>query len=173
MVVKPVYVHQCFLHNIPLFKLNAVELDFCVEFKYLGHWLTNDFSDVKDMKREMRALYARVNNLIGLFYDCSIAVKRVLWKTFVNCLYGVGLWKLSKTCVNLYVVAYNKCLKRFLKESKYCLNRYIYGRVDLPTPCTLLHNAKMYVNIAIVSCASLNSMVRCIFSVYDGGLHNF
>jgi hypothetical protein len=49
-------MHQRFLTNIPLFKLNAVELYFCVEFKYMGHWLTDDFSDVKDMKREMRAL---------------------------------------------------------------------------------------------------------------------
>ena len=55
MVIKPKYACQQFLDNIIPFKINGIELDFCDEFKYLGHWLVNDLSDVKDMKREMRA----------------------------------------------------------------------------------------------------------------------
>ena len=104
------------------FKINGIELDFCNEFKYLGHWLVNDLSDVKDMKREMRALYARVNNLIGCFNVCSANVKCLLWRTFVNCLYGVGLWKLDEKWERMYTVANNNCLKRFFDRSKYCLN---------------------------------------------------
>ena len=56
MVIKPKYACQQFLDNIISFKINGIELDFCNEFKYLGQWLVNDLSDVKDMKREMRAL---------------------------------------------------------------------------------------------------------------------
>ena len=67
MVIKPKYASQQFLDNIKPFKINGIELDFCNEFKYLGYWLVNDLSDVKDMKREKRALYARVNNLINFF----------------------------------------------------------------------------------------------------------
>ena len=38
MVIKPKYASQQFLDNIMPFKINGIELDFCNEFKYLGHW---------------------------------------------------------------------------------------------------------------------------------------
>ena len=47
------------------------------------------------MKRELKTLYARVNKLIGCFHDFFANMKFLLWRTFVNCLYGVGLWKLG------------------------------------------------------------------------------
>ena len=37
MVIKPKYVCQQFLDTIIPFKINSIELDFCNEFKYLGH----------------------------------------------------------------------------------------------------------------------------------------
>ena len=93
MIIKPQYVCQQFLNNIIPFEFDGVELDSCSEFKYLGHWLLNDLSYVKYTKRELRTLYARLNNLIGCFYDCSVKVKCLLWRTFINCFYGVDFWK--------------------------------------------------------------------------------
>ena len=134
MIIKPKCACQKFLGNIIPFKINGNELDFCNEFKYLGHWLVNDLRDVKDMKREMRALYARVNNLIGCFYVCSVNVKCLLWRTVVNCLYGEGLWKLDGMWKRMYTVAYNNCLKRFFGRSKCCLNRVMFGWVGFFIP---------------------------------------
>ena len=57
--------------------------------------MLNDLSDVNDMKRKIRALYDRANNQISCFYDCSVNLKCLLWKTFANCLYGVGLRELG------------------------------------------------------------------------------
>ena len=63
--------------------MDGVELDFYTEFKYLGHWFLNDLSDVKDMKRKLRVLHSRVNNLIGCFYDCSVNIKMFIMETFL------------------------------------------------------------------------------------------
>ena len=164
MVITPKYACQQFLDNIIPFKINGIELDFCNEFKYLSHWLVNDLSGVKEMKREMRALYARVNNLIGCFYVCSVNVKCLLWRTFFKCLYGVGLWKLDGMRERMYTVAYNNYVKRFFGRSKYCLKRVMYGWVGLPTPGTLIHNARINAYKNIVICASHNELVGAFYS---------
>ena len=99
--------------------MDCVKLDFCTEFKYLDHWLLNNFGDVKNMKKELKALCARVNNLIGCFCDCSVNVKYCVnlkcsvnlkclsWRTFVNCLYALGYeseMECGKRCILLLII---------------------------------------------------------------------
>ena len=72
----------------------------------------------------------------------------------------------------MYTVAYSNCLKRFFGRSKYFLNRIVHGRVGLPIPGTLLHNARINVFKNIITCASHNMLVRFIFGVFDERLRN-
>ena len=98
MIIKPKYARQQFLGNIVPFKVNCVKLDFCTDFKYLGHWLLNDLNDVKDMKREMRALYARVNNLTSCFYDYFVNLKMSVMENVCYLLLWGGFTEIGR-CV--------------------------------------------------------------------------
>ena len=73
-------------------ELHSAELNFLFRiqnFKYSDHWLLNDTSDVKNVKKEKRTLPARVNKMISCFYNCLIKVKCLLKKSFVHCLLGI------------------------------------------------------------------------------------
>jgi len=60
---------------IVIVKLNGKELQFVVEFKYLGHILLHNMSDSVDMEREIRNMFFRANILVRKFSQCSTAVK--------------------------------------------------------------------------------------------------
>ena len=64
---------------------------------YLGHFITNDMFDDKDIHRELQNMFIRTNVLIRRFHKCSLSVKIVLFKTYCLCnvcmmlLYGQNL----------------------------------------------------------------------------------
>jgi len=63
------------------------------EFRYLlGHILTNNSRDDRDIQREMRNMFIRTNMLIRRFSRCSAKVKLRLFTSYCLWLYGVGLW---------------------------------------------------------------------------------
>jgi len=64
MVFKPKCTRMIVDSDFPYFTLNGVALQFVSEFKYLGHMITNEFTDDNDMKREIRNLFMRTNILI-------------------------------------------------------------------------------------------------------------
>ena len=66
------------------------DLNYVTEFKYLGHLITNDESDDKDILREVRAMFTRTNILARRFVRtvyCSAFVTQrfyyVFYKLFV------------------------------------------------------------------------------------------
>ena len=92
MVFLPRFNNFRFLTEIPKLQLSGVAIEFCDNYKHLGHILKSDRSDVADMRREMRLLFVRTNSLIGLFNKCNVNVKKLLWyfyQWFLWCLYLV------------------------------------------------------------------------------------
>ena len=83
------------LSSVPLFKMGNDEIAFCDECKCLGHTLAINLNDKNDVIIEIRQLFARSNQLFYRFGVCSVAVKKMLWRSFINNFYGVGLWNLS------------------------------------------------------------------------------
>jgi hypothetical protein len=85
MVFPPKRAEARCLSSVPLFKMGDDEIAFCDECKYLGHILTVDLNDKKDVNREVRQLFARSNQLFFQFGACSADVKKTLWRSFINC----------------------------------------------------------------------------------------
>ncbi|XP_045450943.1 pre-mRNA-splicing factor ATP-dependent RNA helicase PRP16-like [Melitaea cinxia] len=62
-------------------------------FKYLGHWVTENLGDNKDIDRERRSLSARCNMLARRFARCTEDVKITLFKAFCQSFYtSYSLW---------------------------------------------------------------------------------
>ena len=70
--------------HVPSMYLAGRKLDFVDEQKYLGVYICSDMSDVRDMKRQLRAIYARGNMLIRKFSNCSTDVKMELFRSLLN-----------------------------------------------------------------------------------------
>ena len=118
MIVKPKESSKRFLVNIPQFASSGLKVDFCLEFKYLGHVLVESWDVAKDMDRELKLLYIRTNKLIGKFSFSSHNGKMVQWNSYLTCIYDAELWHFSSRDRAMYIVAYNKCIKRFFGVSK-------------------------------------------------------
>ena len=142
MIFVPKYTRYRFLHDLPKFKLDGIDIEFCDNFRYLGHIICNTLDDRDDVNREIRLLFFRSNRLFNKFALCSVSVKKMLWNSFVNCLYGVGIWRTSDGVLQLFIRSYNLCLKKFFGFRKYDYNRHVLLELGMLSPMTLVVNAR-------------------------------
>ncbi|KAI4809865.1 hypothetical protein KUCAC02_018721 [Chaenocephalus aceratus] len=76
----------------PNFILSSNILLVCSEMKYLGHYISDDLTDDKDIHRQRCKLYAQAHILMRKFHKCSVDVKVSLFKAFCTPLYTAHLW---------------------------------------------------------------------------------
>ena len=105
--------------TFPDFFLSGSGLDVCSEIKYLGHIISNDLSDDKDIYRQRRKLYAQGNMLCRKFSMCSVPVKISLFKSFCTPLYTAHLWsRYKQASIRQLTVAYNDCMRLLLRAPR-------------------------------------------------------
>ena len=68
------------------------ELSFVEEFRYLGHIMTADCRDDKDIKKQFRRQNAVGNMLFIKFLFAPIEAKFLLFKSYCHSIYGCALW---------------------------------------------------------------------------------
>ena len=98
------YIRPKHMYHIGPFKqfLYGNELRWVDEYKYLGCYLTSDFVDDRDLKRQARAIYSRGNITVRKFSTCSVDVKNQLFRSYISCLYCSTLWlKFSAATFNM------------------------------------------------------------------------
>jgi len=133
-------------------------------FKYLSHIIMDNLSDHGDIRREIRCMFTRCNRLRRRFYNCSMSVKLVLFKSFCLCFYNIALWKKFRIGVmNKLRSCYTKCVKMFLGLMKYYTLTNILLLTGLPSFDTLMINAKKS-DVARWS-ASSNALVKLLLVV--------
>ena len=110
------------------FKLCKENLSVVSEARYLGHYITADGKDDKDMTKACRLLYAQGNSLIRKFHMCTEKVKIKLFVTYCSQVYCGHLWKYNSSdkSYRKVNVAYNNVFRSFLR-----LPRDVQGR-----PCS-------------------------------------
>ncbi|XP_073950032.1 uncharacterized protein, partial [Choristoneura fumiferana] len=109
------------LVTVPPVLLNGVALARVKEFKYIGHVVTEDLKDDKDIERERRAMAVRCNMLARRFARCSVDVKITLLKAFCQTLYTCNLWvSYTQRAFNALRVQYNNAFRLLLGLPRYC-----------------------------------------------------
>ena len=105
--------------HFPPPRLGASSVQYVSNFKYLGHIILDNLSDDGDICREIRCMFTRCNMLRRRFYNCSMSVKLVLFKSFYLCFYNIALWNRFRIGVmNTFRSCYTKCAKMFLGFTK-------------------------------------------------------
>jgi len=100
---------------MPNLKLNGDNIGFVNKVKYLGVFITEDFKDDCDMKRQLSAIYCKSNMLLKQFSKCAFDVKKLLFKSFCCNFYCSQLWwSFTKTNENKLRIAFNKGLRKML-----------------------------------------------------------
>ena len=120
---------QLKLNNCPSVYLGENKLQFVEDFNYLGHTITSDFSDDKDILKEMRKLCYRGNCLIRKFKFCNEEVKCMLFKSFCYSLYCSSLWfNYKKSTMQRLKVNYNNIMRRLMGFPTYSRLPFCLGR---------------------------------------------
>ena len=83
--------------TIPSFVLGEEKLTEVDDVKYLGHFISSDGKDDKDMTRACRQLYAQGNSLIRKFHMCTESVKIKLFTTYCSQFYCAHLWNFNNS----------------------------------------------------------------------------
>ena len=105
--------------KIPDFLLNENVIPVLNDIKYLGHYLSDNSSDVLDIERQRKKIFIQGNSLIRKFSVCTINVKLTLFNTFCSPLYTAHLWtKYSNSSIKSLYRAYHNTLKVLIGVSK-------------------------------------------------------
>ena len=94
------------------------EFEVVSEYKYLGHIILDNLSDVNDVKFRLNSFYGKFNWVYRNFKNTSVDVLYFLFKSFCTPEYGITVWSLgeiaSKPYFKTFMVAYSNSLKRIL-----------------------------------------------------------
>ncbi|XP_065645642.1 uncharacterized protein LOC136076104 [Hydra vulgaris] len=105
------------LINSAHFTLSGMVLTYTSQYKYLGHLISNDMQDDKDILKHVRSMYARANLICRKFSSAQIQTKIMLFNAFCSPIYGYQLWYLwRKDSFLCLCVAYNNALRLILNK---------------------------------------------------------
>uniref|UniRef100_A0A8C1PP13 Reverse transcriptase domain-containing protein n=1 Tax=Cyprinus carpio TaxID=7962 RepID=A0A8C1PP13_CYPCA len=125
--------------TFPTFYLSDSPLAVCEEVKYLGHVISNDWTDDKDLYRQRCKIYAQANMLIRKFYMCSNSVKCSLFRTYITPLYTAQLWSnYKKKSMQRLKVAYNDAMRLLLRVPRWHSASHLFVSNRVPTCEALL-----------------------------------
>ena len=117
MLVRPKQSQGQFSTRV---RLENEELSFVEEFRYLGHIMTADCRDDKDIKKQFRRQNAVGNMLVRKFSFAPIEGKSQLFKSYCYPIYGCALWRHSfQNSIRKLTVSYSDTFKRLINVSRY------------------------------------------------------
>ena len=127
--------------RIPPFELDHESIPVVDRYTYLGHILSSDGSDDRDIQRQRGKVYAQGNSILRKFHMCSTEVKIVLFKSYCTSLYTAHLWAnyLNKSINNFYT-AYHNIMKLFIGLPKWEHSRPLCVAQDIPYGPALMRN---------------------------------
>ena len=117
MLVRPKQSQGQFLTRV---RLGNEELSFVEEFRYLGHIMTADCRDDKDIKKQFRRQNAVGNMLVRKFSFSPIEAKLQLFKSYCYPIYRCALWRHSfLNSIRKLTVSYSDTFKRHVNVPRY------------------------------------------------------
>ena len=109
--------------------------------KYLGHYISDDMSDDRDIKRQYQYLYGRANMLVKKFKNCSDDIKIQLFRSYCTGMYtGQLWWNYSKRVMKKLVVAYNRAFRLLMGLPRDCSASGMFAESRLPSAQAILRN---------------------------------
>ena len=117
MMVRPKHSQG---RRYPKVRLGNEELSYVDEFRYLGHIITADCRDDKDVVKQFRRQNA-VGNMLGRKFSFAPKEAKIqLFKSYCYPIYGCVLWRHSyQNSIRKLTVSYSDTFKRLINVPRY------------------------------------------------------
>ncbi|XP_022818955.1 uncharacterized protein LOC111351303 [Spodoptera litura] len=152
--------------SVPAIRLNGNELNRVYQFKYLGHYVTDDLRDHVDIERERRALAVRCNMLARRFARCSKEVKVTLFKAYCQVFYTCSLWAgYTLRTISALRVQYNNGFRMLMGLPRFCSASGMFAQAHVDDFHAIIRqkSASLLCRVRAIS----NSILKTIAGRYD------
>ena len=97
---------------IPVFYIGGNVIQYVNEWPHLGHIISVNCDDAKDIMSRRSSLIGQINNILCNFrkVDCSTKIRLV--KAYCTSLYGCELWDLSNNCIENICTAWRRGIRQ-------------------------------------------------------------
>lgn len=116
-------------------KLGADELEIVKSYKYLGHIVEHDLSDISDIVYRLNKFYGCTNSVLRNFKHTDEKTLLFLFNSYCKPVYGLNLWtnklSMSRCKLKAFEVAYNNTLKRIIGVPLYSSNHEVAEKCDV------------------------------------------
>ena len=94
--------------------MNDVKLDNVQLVKHLGHILTSDLSDDKDILHQTSMYNRKANAVLSDFKHISGNLRVKIVQSYCSSFYGSQLWDLSNNCIDRLSISWRKTIRKAL-----------------------------------------------------------
>ena len=147
------------VHTVVQF--SGLSLPLLDEVVHLGHILSFDLSDDKDVLAKCKDMVRKANSLFYSFKSLSPHVFTYLFRAFCLSLYGCALWNLSTGSIKSLEVSFNKILRRIWSLPYNSHTRIVHQTAGLNSLFNLIF--KRTTKLFEVSQKCPSSLVKYIF----------
>nr|XP_049693317.1 uncharacterized protein LOC126053908 [Helicoverpa armigera] len=126
-------------NTIPPVMLCGRPLNRVANFKYLGHWVSDDLKDNADIERERRSLAVRCGMLAHRFARCTAQVKVTLFKAYCQSFYTCSLWvNFTQRAYSGLRTQYNNTFRVLMGLPRFCSASGMFADADVDSFATIM-----------------------------------
>ena len=141
--------------------MNDKTLEYVDTVKYLGVYISGNFKDDVDIKRQLRSLYASGNTISNKFSACSKNIQLQLLESYCLNFYCSTLWcNFSKLNLNKIRVAYNNIIRKLFGYNRRDSASFMYVHHNIDSFDTRLRKSVYKFQQRLFACD--NVIVQCI-----------
>ena len=148
------------LQNVPHPQINlgGHPLQFVNEFPYLGHIITSDLKDNKDIDQRRRKLCALGNLVTRRYSFCNLDTKLLLFRSYFYSIYGSPLWaSYTQEQLRRIKVVHNDILRRLTGTPRFHSASALFTRLNVRTMKEVVRSS--IVSLMFRLRASANSLI--------------
>ena len=98
----------------PELYMNDIKLDNVQLVKHLGHIITSDLTDDKDIMHQTSMYNRKANAVLSDFKHISGDLRVQIMQSYCSSFYGSQLWDLSNTCIDRLSISWRKSIRKAL-----------------------------------------------------------
>ena len=138
------------------FFINGDKIDSEPHMRYLGHYISPNLNDSRDIQRQYQYLYGQANMLTRRFHMCTEEVKIKLFRTYCTSFYTCQLWfNYTRKSMQKLMVAYNNAFRILMKYPWDCSASGMFASHALPSGQAILRKLRYKFMKRIEACENI------------------